>query len=69
MLDYLIPSIFQPYLHLSMRLGEGTGAVLAMSLVEASARIPAEMTTFDETGISCKEEKEKEYEDISDPSR
>jgi nicotinate-nucleotide--dimethylbenzimidazole phosphoribosyltransferase len=37
-----------------MRLGEGTGAVLAMHLIEAACRLLAEMTTFDEAGVSEK---------------
>jgi nicotinate-nucleotide--dimethylbenzimidazole phosphoribosyltransferase len=43
-----------PLLDLGMRLGEGTGAVLAMGLVEASARILGEMATFAEAGVSEK---------------
>ena len=35
-----------------MRLGEGTGAVLAMSLVEAACKILCEMATFGEAGVS-----------------
>ena len=61
MVDYLISSheseepghrkIFdflgmEPMLQLNMRLGEGTGAVLAMSLVEAAGKIISEMATF-----------------------
>ncbi|MDR1611197.1 MAG: nicotinate-nucleotide--dimethylbenzimidazole phosphoribosyltransferase [Planctomycetota bacterium] len=42
----------EPLLHLEMRLGEGTGAALAMNLVEAAARILTEMATFDSAGIS-----------------
>ncbi|MBI2873765.1 MAG: nicotinate-nucleotide--dimethylbenzimidazole phosphoribosyltransferase [Firmicutes bacterium] len=42
----------EPVLRLRMRLGEGTGAVLAMNLVEASARIIREMATFGEAGVS-----------------
>lgn len=42
----------QPLLDLDMRLGEGTGAVLAMSLVEASLRILREMATFDGAGVT-----------------
>lgn len=42
----------QPLLNLDMRLGEGTGAVLAMHLVEAACRIAREMATFDEAGIA-----------------
>jgi nicotinate-nucleotide--dimethylbenzimidazole phosphoribosyltransferase len=41
-----------PLLHLEMRLGEGTGAALAMSIVEASVRILNEMATFQEAGVS-----------------
>ncbi|MGI6317905.1 MAG: nicotinate-nucleotide--dimethylbenzimidazole phosphoribosyltransferase [Dethiobacteria bacterium] len=49
-----------PYINLEMRLGEGTGAVLAMHLVEAAARILQEMATFDEAGVSNKESAGKE---------
>jgi nicotinate-nucleotide--dimethylbenzimidazole phosphoribosyltransferase len=45
----------RPLLDLQMRLGEGTGAVLAMSLVEASCKILNEMATFGEAGISGRE--------------
>jgi nicotinate-nucleotide--dimethylbenzimidazole phosphoribosyltransferase len=41
-----------PLLDLDLRLGEGTGAALAMHLVEAAARILAEMATFDEAAVS-----------------
>jgi nicotinate-nucleotide--dimethylbenzimidazole phosphoribosyltransferase len=41
-----------PLLSLEMRLGEGTGAALAMSLVEAAAKILAEMATFADAGVS-----------------
>jgi nicotinate-nucleotide--dimethylbenzimidazole phosphoribosyltransferase len=44
-----------PLLDLQMRLGEGTGAVLAMSLVEASCKLLGEMATFGEAGVSQKE--------------
>ena len=42
----------EPLLDLHMRLGEGTGAVLAMSVVEAAARILREMATFESAGVS-----------------
>ena len=42
----------RPLLNLGLRLGEGTGAVLAMHLVEAAARIPNEMATFGEAGVT-----------------
>ncbi len=44
-----------PLLDLNLRLGEGTGAVLAFHLIEASTRILSEMATFDEAGVSDKE--------------
>jgi nicotinate-nucleotide--dimethylbenzimidazole phosphoribosyltransferase len=43
-----------PLLDMQMRLGEGTGAALAMSVVEASCRILDEMATFGEAGVSEK---------------
>jgi len=42
----------RPLLDLDLRLGEGTGAVLAMGLVEAAVRIFTEMATFEEAGVS-----------------
>ncbi|MBT4515087.1 MAG: nicotinate-nucleotide--dimethylbenzimidazole phosphoribosyltransferase [Chloroflexi bacterium] len=42
----------EPILDLDMRLGEGTGAVLAMSIINAAAACLAEMATFDEAGVS-----------------
>ncbi len=42
----------EPLLDLGMRLGEGTGAALAMSLVEAAARILTEVATFEEASVS-----------------
>ena len=44
-----------PLLDMNLRLGEGTGAVLAFHLIEASTRILREMATFDEAGVSNKE--------------
>lgn len=41
-----------PLLDLGMRLGEGTGAVLGLSLLAAASRISTEMLTFDEAGVS-----------------
>jgi len=41
-----------PLLDLDLRLGEGTGAALAMNLVEAAVRILTEVATFDEAGVS-----------------
>lgn len=44
----------QPLLDMHMRLGEGTGAALALSLVDASCKILDEMATFGEAGVSEK---------------
>lgn len=41
-----------PILDLDMRLGEGTGAALAMPIVEAAAACLSEMATFREAGVS-----------------
>jgi nicotinate-nucleotide--dimethylbenzimidazole phosphoribosyltransferase len=41
-----------PILNLGMRLGEGTGAVLAMTIVEAAVNIFNEMATFSSAGVS-----------------
>lgn len=42
----------EPLLDLDLRLGEGTGAALAMPIVEAAARMVAEMKTFEEAAVS-----------------
>jgi nicotinate-nucleotide--dimethylbenzimidazole phosphoribosyltransferase len=41
-----------PILDLEMRLGEGTGAVLAMPVIEAAVRLYDEMATFSSAGVS-----------------
>ncbi len=41
-----------PVLTLDMRLGEGTGAALAMGLMDAAARMLSGMATFAEAGVS-----------------
>ena len=41
-----------PILDLDLRLGEGTGALLALHLVNAAALTLAEMATFDSAGVS-----------------
>ncbi|MDP3711330.1 MAG: nicotinate-nucleotide--dimethylbenzimidazole phosphoribosyltransferase [Mycobacteriales bacterium] len=45
----------RPLVDLELRLGEGTGAVLALPLVQAAVRALAEMATFDSAGVSDKE--------------
>ncbi len=42
----------EPILALDMRLGEGTGAALAMAVIEASCRMMSGMATFAEAGVS-----------------
>jgi len=42
----------KPILNLSLRLGEGTGAALAMFIIEAAVKVLNEMATFSEAGIS-----------------
>ncbi|MDQ4091068.1 MAG: nicotinate-nucleotide--dimethylbenzimidazole phosphoribosyltransferase, partial [Actinomycetota bacterium] len=44
-----------PLLDLGMRLGEGTGAVLAVPLVQAAAKVLGEMATLDGAGVTSKE--------------
>ncbi len=43
-----------PLLDLNLRLGEGTGAALGISLVEAGVRILTEMATFADAGVTGK---------------
>ena len=52
----------EPLLDLGMRLGEGTGAVLAMPVIEAAAACLSGMATFAEAGVADRSE------DV-DPSR
>ena len=44
-----------PVLDLSMRLGEGSGAVLALPIVQSAADLLGSMATFDEAGVSDRE--------------
>jgi nicotinate-nucleotide--dimethylbenzimidazole phosphoribosyltransferase len=46
----------RPLLDLDLRLGEGTGAALGISLVEAGVRILMEMATFASAGVAAKSE-------------
>ncbi|MPZ13816.1 MAG: nicotinate-nucleotide--dimethylbenzimidazole phosphoribosyltransferase [Chloroflexi bacterium] len=45
-----------PLLNLDLRLGEGTGAAMAMHLIDAAAALLDEMATFAEAGVSQRAE-------------
>ena len=49
-----------PLLELDMRLGEGSGAVLAMPIIEAAAACLSQMATFGEAGVSDRDDNEVE---------
>lgn len=44
----------EPILDLGLRLGEGTGAALALPIVQAAAKVLREMATFDGAGVTDK---------------
>ena len=44
----------EPILDLGMRLGEGTGGALAMSIMEGAVRVFNEVLTFEEAGVADK---------------
>jgi len=41
----------EPVLNLNMRLGEGTGAVLALNILKQAANMISNVPTFEEAGI------------------
>jgi nicotinate-nucleotide--dimethylbenzimidazole phosphoribosyltransferase len=45
----------EPLLNLDMRLGEGTGAALAMNIIDAAVRAFTQMATFESAGVSDKQ--------------
>jgi nicotinate-nucleotide--dimethylbenzimidazole phosphoribosyltransferase len=44
----------EPILNLGMRLGEGTGGALAMSILEGAVCVFNEVLTFEEAGVAVK---------------
>lgn len=46
----------EPILDLGMRLGEGSGGVLAVPVVQAAARLLREVATFDSAGVAGRED-------------
>jgi nicotinate-nucleotide--dimethylbenzimidazole phosphoribosyltransferase len=51
--DFMLKHLgLKPLLYLDMRLGEGTGAVLALSIIEAACRLTSEMASFEEAGLT-----------------
>jgi len=47
----------EPLLDLDLRLGEASGAALALPLIEAAGRMISEMLTFEEAGVATSEER------------
>lgn len=45
-----------PMLFMNMRLGEGTGAALAINIIDGACKIINEMATFESAGVSNKED-------------
>ena len=43
----------EPLMDLGLRLGEGSGAAVALHLVRLACRLPREMATFAEAGVSA----------------
>ena len=46
----------EPILDLGMRLGEGTGATLAMGIIDGAVKVFKDVLTFEEAGVANKED-------------
>ena len=57
----------RPLFDLDMRLGEGSGAAIGISLVESAVRLYREMATFDGAGVSTAAEKPAVSPTASEP--
>jgi nicotinate-nucleotide--dimethylbenzimidazole phosphoribosyltransferase len=53
----------RPLLNLNLRLGEGTGAALAMNLIESAAQVIGKMLTFEDAGV-CRKSSEAKHETV-----
>ncbi|MFZ0449074.1 MAG: nicotinate-nucleotide--dimethylbenzimidazole phosphoribosyltransferase [Desulfatiglandaceae bacterium] len=53
--DFLVKEDIRPILSLDMRLGEGTGAVLALQIIKQAMVCYSKMATFSSAGVSNKE--------------
>jgi len=57
--QYMLQALgLKPILNLKLRLGEGTGAALAMNIVETASRIIHKMLTFTDAGVTGPERRE-----------
>jgi nicotinate-nucleotide--dimethylbenzimidazole phosphoribosyltransferase len=54
--DYLARESIRPVLDLDMRLGEGTGSVLAMQVIAQAMNCYHNMATFGSAGVSGRQE-------------
>ncbi|MBI2852617.1 MAG: nicotinate-nucleotide--dimethylbenzimidazole phosphoribosyltransferase [Chloroflexi bacterium] len=58
--QYMLEALgLKPILNLDLRLGEGTGAALAMHIVETSSRVISKMLTFADAGVTGPQNQER----------